>query len=168
MALPLKIEHRIGVKASAADIWPMIADIEGWPTWNPLYPKAAGRLAFNAPLSLELALPGEAPRTIKPTVVEWTPNEQIIWRLSMFAGLVRATRYIEIETLDNGNCIFSNGEIFEGRLVRLINKRQRRALKAGFSAFGEAVRDRSEATQAQRAHPEPSDAGFQAGASGAT
>jgi hypothetical protein len=145
MALPLKIEHRIGVQTPAPVIWEMVSNVNGWPAWNPLYPKARGEVGFGAELELEVALPGEAPRTIKPKVTDWTPGEQIIWQLSMMGGLIRTTRYIELETLDNGNCIFSNGEIFEGPLMRLIGKRTQKAIKAGFRAFGETVRDRAEA-----------------------
>ena len=145
MALPLKIEHRIGVQTPAPVVWEMVANVNGWPAWNPLYPKARGEIGFGAELELEVALPGEAPRTIKPKVTDWTPGEQIIWQLSMMGGLIRSTRYIELETLDNGNCIFSNGEIFEGLGMRLIGKKTQKAIKAGFRAFGETVRDRAEA-----------------------
>jgi hypothetical protein len=143
--LPLKIEHRIGVLTPATAIWPMVEDVQSWPKWNPIYKQVEGKIAFGAQLTLEVQLPGDQPRTIKPTVVDWTPNEQIIWKLSMLGGLLRSTRYIEIETLDNGNCIFSNGEIFEGPLMGLISKKQRKAIKAGFTLFGETVRDRAEA-----------------------
>jgi hypothetical protein len=153
--LPLKIEHRIGVRTPAAPIWELVSDINGWSKWNPLYPKAEGVLGFGAPLLLEVALPGETPRAIKPTVTDWTPNEQIIWTLKMLGGLIRSTRYIEIETLDNGNCVFSNGEIFEGPLMGLINKQQRRAIKAGFVAFGETVRDKAEAAWIAQGHDLP-------------
>jgi len=133
------------VLAPATTIWPMIEDIQGWPAWNPIYRKVEGKIAFDAKLTLEVALPGDQPRVIKPVVVDWTPNEQIIWKLSMFGGLLRSTRYLEVETLDNGNCIFSNGEIFEGPLMGFIPKKTRKAIKAGFRAFGETVRDRAEA-----------------------
>jgi hypothetical protein len=145
MALPLKIEHRIGVQTPAPVVWEMVADVNGWPAWNPLYPKARGEIGFGAELELEVALPGEAPRAIKPKVTDWTPGEQIIWQLSMMGGLIRSIRYIELETLDNGNCIFSNGEIFQGLGMRLIGKKTQKAIKAGFTAFGETVRDRAEA-----------------------
>ena len=145
MALPLKIEHRIGVQTPASVIWAMISDINGWPAWNPLYPKARGEVQFGAQLELEVALPGENPRVIKPKIRDWTPDEQIIWDLSMLGGMIRTTRYIEIETLENGNCIFSNGEIFQGPGLGLIGKKTRRAIKAGFAAFCEVVRDRAEA-----------------------
>ena len=157
MALPLKIEHRIGVQTPAPPIWEMIADINGWPAWNPLYPKAKGEVGFGAELELEVALPGEAPRAIRPKILDWTPGEQIIWNLSMMGGLIRSTRYIELETLDNGNCIFSNGEIFQGRLQWLIGKQQQRAIKRAFVAFGETVRDRAEAAW-KAAHPDATSA----------
>jgi hypothetical protein len=145
MALPLKIEHRIGIQTPAAVIWPIISEIHGWHEWNPLYTKAEGILGFESVLTLELSLPGEKPRTIRPVVVDWTPNEQILWRLNSFAGLLRSVRYIEVETLTETGCIFSNGEIFEGPLQGMIPKRLRRSIKAGFTAMGEAVRDRAEA-----------------------
>jgi hypothetical protein len=145
MALPLKIEHRIGVQCPGSVIWDLVSDINGWSTWNPLYPKAKGVLGFGSVLELEVALPGEATRAIKPKMREWTPGEQIIWDLQMMGGLIRSTRFIEIETLDNGNCIFSNGEFFEGPAMRLIGKKTQKAIKAGFRAFGETVRDRAEA-----------------------
>ena len=144
MAYPIKIEHRIGVQTPAEPIWAMISDINGWSAWNPLYPQAKGEVQFGAKLDLTVAIPGEAPREIHPTVQDWTPNEQIIWTLSMLGGLIRSTRYIEIETLENGNCIFSNGEIFEGPLLWMVSKKQQRAIKAGFAALGETVRDRIE------------------------
>jgi hypothetical protein len=34
----VKIEHRIGVQAPAEAIWAVIAEIERWGDWNPLYP----------------------------------------------------------------------------------------------------------------------------------
>jgi hypothetical protein len=157
MALPVKIEHRIGVRTPAAPIWAMISDINGWSAWNPVYPQAKGEVQFGAKLDLTVAIPGEAPREIHPTVQDWTPNEQIIWTLSMLGGLLRSTRYLEIETLENGNCIFSNGEIFQGPLLWMISKKQQRAIKAGFTALGEAVRDRAEAAW-KAEHPDATSA----------
>lgn len=145
MALPIKIEHRIGVQTPPEVIWEMIADIPGWSDWNPLYPKATGQLGFGAVLDLEVAIPGEKPRVLRATVADWTPNEQIIWKVSMFAGLLTTTRYIEIEKLSDEGCIFSNGEFFEGPLIRFLGRRQRKAIREGFTRFGETVRERAEA-----------------------
>lgn len=157
MALPLKIEYRVGVQTPREPIWELVWNVDGWGAWNPLYPKAKGKIAFDAKLELTVAIPGERPREIQPTIVDWTPNEQIIWRLSILGGLIRSTRYIETETLENGNVIFSNGEIFEGPALRLIGRRRQKAIKAGFTAFGEAVRERAEAAW-KAEHPDATSA----------
>jgi len=137
----LKLEHRLGIQAPAEAIWDVIADISGWPRWNPLYPEADGVLRMGSRLTLKLALDGQAPRVINPTIIDWVPNEQILWRLTMAGGLVKSTRYMEIEKLGETACIFSNGELFEGVLGPTIARRMRPAIRAGFAAMGEAVKE---------------------------
>jgi len=141
----VKIEHRLGVRAPAAAIWQVIADIADWGSWNPLYPKAEGAVRIGAQLTLELALPGQAPRILRPVVLDWVPNEQILWRLSLFGGLMKSTRFLEIEQLSETGSIFANGEMFEGLLGPRVARRLRGPLRAGFAAMGEAVKARVEA-----------------------
>jgi hypothetical protein len=148
MAMPLKIEHRAGIRAPASAIWAQLVDIESWPSWNPLYTEAKGVVRIGAELDLTVSLQGQAPRRIRPVIVDWVPNEQLHWRLSMMAGLVKTIRYLEIEELGPGSCIFSNGEIFEGMLGPTIAARLRGPLRAGFQAMGEAVKARAEAAAA--------------------
>lgn len=140
----VKLEHRTGVRAPAEAIWRMIADVEAWPRWNPLYTKASGTVRIGAVLDLEVALPGQAPRAIRPVVLDWIPNEQLLWRLSMMGGLIRSTRYFEIEELAPGSCIFSNGEMFEGLVGPSVARRLREPIRAGFRAMGEAVKSLAE------------------------
>jgi len=142
----VRIEHRIGVQAPAETIWEVLADIERWAHWNPLYPKAEGRLRIGAPLTLEVALPDRKPQTIRPVIIDWIPNEQIHWRLSAMGGLVRTTRYLEIEKLTETGCIFANGEVFAGPLGDMAVRSLGRAARRGFAAMGEAVKTRAEAT----------------------
>ena len=140
-----KIEHRLGIRAPAQVIWDLVADIERWENWNPLYPKARGALRIGSQLELEVALPQSARRTIRPVIVDWVPREQMIWRQSVLAGLMKSRRYIEIEQLTETGCIFSNGEIFEGALGPMVARRRRREIRAGFAAMGEALKARVEA-----------------------
>jgi hypothetical protein len=147
MAL-VKLEHRLGVKAPAEAIWTVLADIEGWARWNPLYPRASGVIRMGAPLDLELALPGQPPRPIRPIVADWVPNEQIHWRLSLLGGLVKSTRYFEIEELAPGACIFANGELFGGLIGPRVARRMARPIRAGFAALGEALKAQVEGAEA--------------------
>ena len=141
--MSLKIEHRIGIPAPAEAVWSVLADLEGWPAWNPLYPAARGQLRIGSQLDLEVAFPGTASRAIRPVVADWVPNDQIHWRLRLFGGLLRSTRYLEIEALTETGCIFTNGEVFDGPLAFAMG-RMRRSLKDGFRAMGEALKQRVE------------------------
>lgn len=141
----MKIENRIGVRAPAEVIWDIVYDLAAWPQWNPIYPQAGGEIRIGATLDLTLALPGQPHRRLRPVVLDWVPREQILWRTSEAMGLVRAVRYIEIESLDVASCIVANGELFEGLLTAQVVRGRHRSLRAGFQAMGEALKDRAEA-----------------------
>jgi hypothetical protein len=137
--MPIRIEHRIGVAASADTIWALISDLNGWSAWNPLYPEATGQLAIGGTLKLTEAIPGKPPRAIAPVVVDWEPGAQILWRHN--AGFMsRTVRYLEIEALSETGCIFANGAFFHGMLGEQAAKAARRAIQQGFDALGEAVK----------------------------
>jgi len=147
--MALKIEHRLGVQAPADIIWPIMSDLSSWPDWNPLYPAAKGEIHIGERLTLDVAVPGQPVRTIQPRVLDWAPNDHIHWRLTLMRGLVTSTRYLEIEVMGETNCIVSNGELFDGPLHRLV-RGQRRALREGFTAMGEAIKTRAEAAWAEQ------------------
>ena len=140
--MAFRIEHRIGVAAPADTIWELLADVERWPQWNPLYTQASGKLGIGAALKLRETLPGRPPREFEPVVVDWEPRAQILWREN--GVLARTMRYIEIEALTETGCIFANGAFFHGLAGELQAKSQRRAIFEGFEAMGQAVKRLSE------------------------
>jgi len=144
--MSVKIEHRLGLPVPAEAIWAVISDFNHWSEWNPLYPRAEGVLRIGAPLSLDLALPGQAVRQIKPVILDWVPNDQIHWRLSLAGGLVKTIRYLEIEKLSETGCIFSNGEFFRGPLAGFMPRRLKSAMRQGFASMGEALKRKAEAS----------------------
>ena len=151
--MAFRIEHRIGVAASAEVIWEIISDLEKWPSWNPIYPQAQGRLAIGETLKLTEALPGRPPRAIAPVVVDWEPQAQILWRHD--AGFQsRSVRYLEIESLSETGCIFANGAFFHGMLGEQAAKNARRSIHAGFEALGEAVKTLAEQRWREQASAE--------------
>jgi hypothetical protein len=140
----ITIEHRIGVKAPPEAIWEVIADIEGWGRWNPVYPRAEGKLRIGGGLTLDVALSGHPLQTIRPVVLDWIPNEQIHWRVKAAGGLIRTTRFLEIEKLTETGCIFANGEVFDGPLGGLAVRRVGRAVRQAFRTMSEIVKARAE------------------------
>lgn len=143
--MAFRIEHRIGVQAPAETIWDIVFDVPRWSEWNPLYTQAAGRIGLGQKLELTLALPGESPRHIQPRIVDWEPPAQVVWRLDLVPMLAHSVRYLEIEKLSETGCIFANGEFFHGFLGEQVGKSKRRAIHAGFTALGEALKAHAEA-----------------------
>lgn len=140
----VRIEHRIGIQAPAEVIWEIVRDLSRWADWNPTYPKAAGEIRIGSQLALTVALPGQAPFDIKPTVLDWVPNEQLHWKLSLSGGLVKTVRFIEIESLAEASCIVSNGEYIGGLMGGGVVRRIGRSAYRGYAAMNEALKARAE------------------------
>ena len=149
--MTLKLEHRLGVKAPASVVWEILADVPSWPQWSTLYSKASGVIGFGERLKLEMILPGHPPQAIEPVIFEWEPHEVIHWRLKSMAGMIENVRFLEVEALSDTGCIFSNGEIYGGLMgpSRAAIK-HRGLIRQGFTALGEAMRDRAEALWRER------------------
>ena len=140
-----RIEHRLGIPVPAEVIWGVLADLGRWGEWNPLYPKAEGRLAIGTQLAITEQIPGFDPERITPTVVDWVPDIQLLWRMSQSFGFLKRLRYFEIDKVAEEGCIFANGEDWYGRPARYVTAAYRRAMREGFEAFGEALSARSSA-----------------------
>jgi hypothetical protein len=145
----VRTEHRVGIQAPAEAIWAVVADLERWVEWNPLYTRAAGQIRIGAPLDLTVQLEGMKPQDLKATVLEWVPNEQLHYQITALGGLVKATRFIEIEQLAEASCIVSNGEIMGGLLGPSLARSVRGKVFRGLRAMNEALKVRAE--QAWRA-----------------
>ncbi len=147
---PLKIESRIGIMAPPEAVWEVLADVDGWPRWNPLYPQATGEMKIGARWSLTLALPGEAERQIEPRVIDWVPLEQVLLNDLAMGGWVKSLRYVEIDQVDDKACIVSNGEIFRGLVSEFYGNKHRRAMKKGFQAMSDALKAEAEKRWAEQ------------------
>jgi hypothetical protein len=148
-----KLEHRVGVPSGSKAIWDVLSDLSRWPEWNTVYPEVKGLLRIQQRLTLKQVFPGAEPTLIKPLVVDWVPNEQIIWAFNEKGGLVKRIRYIEIEKLneEDTNCILSNGEIWDGLLGPTIAKPRRHHLRGGYEKLNRDIVARLRAVQAGQA-----------------
>jgi hypothetical protein len=137
--MAFRVEYRVGIKATSDAIWEVLSDLEGWGTWNPIHPRASGKIGIGQPLSVRETIPGLTERDFNATVVEWVPRQQLIWAEKR-GVMSRSVRYFEIEELEPGSCIFAIGEIFEGFLGEQEGKRTRRVRRAAFEQLAEALR----------------------------
>jgi hypothetical protein len=138
-----RIENRLGVQVPAKVVWGVLSDLQHWGEWCPIYPEVQGEIAYGTQLTVTERLPGLEPQVITPTVLDWEPDAQIIWRLSQSWGFLKRVRYFEIDVLSDEGCIFSNGEDWYGRPARYVSPARRRAMREGYEAMGEALRARA-------------------------
>ena len=148
--MAFRIENRIGIAAPAPVVWEVLADLPRWGEWNTMYPEVSGRLAIGETLSAKLVIPGEKPETVKPVILDWVPNEQLVWNLKVGGGLIRTTRWFEIEALTEEGSIVSNGELFQGLAAGLMPGRLRGRIRQGFADLNEALKTRAEGRWAGR------------------
>jgi hypothetical protein len=140
----VRVEHRIGVQTPAEVIWEIVYDIANWGRWNPLYPEAGGTIHIGEKIHMTVALEGIKPQKVTATVLEWVPNEQLHYEVKGFGGLVRGTRYIEIEQLAPESCIVSNGEIIGGLLGPTLARSLGGRVFRGLRAMNEALKAQAE------------------------
>jgi len=131
-----RIEKRIGVRAPTDRIWEVLADLSGWDRWNPVETGVEGTIAYGGQIVLTEAFEHLPERRVVAKVGEWQPYAQLVWAESR--GLwFRATRYFEIEELEPGSCIVSNGFIFSGLRGEMFFDKHRKSLRHGVDAIAE-------------------------------
>jgi hypothetical protein len=142
-----RVEHSIAIDAPAAIVWEMLADVNDWSRWSPLYASASGTLAVGETLDLAIALPGLKPQPVRATVTAASAGEAIRYLTLNMGGLVKGHRYVEIEPAGATGCVVANGEIMGGLLGPVISAAAGGKVRAGLKAMNEALKARAEARQ---------------------
>lgn len=144
--MDFKIEHRVGVKASAERIWSFIADLPSWSQWNPVETDLQGAIAFGGRIDLTETIPGLPERRVSVGVGQWQPYAQLV--LMEKRGLFfNVMRYYEIDAQGPTSCILSNGLIYSGLRGEGYFEKHRRVIKPALVSIGEALRTVSEEPQ---------------------
>ena len=115
-----RIETRIEIAASPAAIWAVLADVDGWSRWNPLYAEASGSLAVGAVLHLSVVLPGMKPQAADSAVKWIAPGAGVHFQSVSMGGNVLGNRYVLIEPAGAGRSTVINGEVMGGLGGRLL------------------------------------------------
>jgi len=140
-----RIEKRIGVRATADQLWSLIADLPGWDRWNPVETTVEGAIAFGGEVAFTETIGDLPERRATARVVEWQPYAQLVW--SEQRGLwFRSLRYFEIQELEDGqSCIAANGFIFSGLRGEMYFDKHRPKLRRAVDAVSEAWKAAAEA-----------------------
>ena len=140
-----RIEKRIGVRATADQLWSLIADLPGWDRWNPVETTVEGAIAFGGEIAFTETIGDLPERRATARVVEWQPYAQLVW--SENRGLwFRSLRYFEIQELEDGqSCIAATGFIFSGLRGEMFFDKHRPKLRRAVDAAAEGWKAAAEA-----------------------
>ena len=139
-----RIEKRIGVRAPTDRIWEVLSDLGSWDRWNPVETAVEGTIAFGGQIALTESFEELPERRVTAKVGEWQPYAQLVWTESRGVWF-RSLRYFEIEELEPGSCIVSNGFIFSGLRGEMFFDKHRKRLRHGVDAIAEGWKAAAEA-----------------------
>ena len=136
-----EVRTEISIEAPVERIWELLADLSLYPHWNPLFPRATGRMDAGEQLELAVNLPEVGSFVIKPTMVAVEPQSRFCWQHTLlFAGLFTWRYCTELEILAPHSLIFIQRSEFGGILGPLFNLGLRRSVAGGLAAMNEAIR----------------------------
>jgi hypothetical protein len=141
----VRFEHRLQINAPAALVWAVLADVNGWSSWNPVYTQSNGAAAEGSAIDLTIKLPGaDRAQRARATVIEAVPPRTLRFGSGVFGGLVRATRSFDIAPTSATSCSLTGAEIFGGLLGPLLARLVGRRVEQAVGAVNEALKTTAE------------------------
>jgi hypothetical protein len=145
----------VDIDAPAERVWQVLTDLPAYGQWNPFITRAEGTLAVGAQASFRL-LPVNAlvRTTLRATILEVIPCQRLRLRARMdplgVPGLLEADHSMTIEPREGGVRLWQDSHI-RGLLVPLVIRALNRHRLESFHAMNEAVKARSEDSEATQA-----------------
>lgn len=136
-----EIKTELTLAAPVDRIWELLTDCPLYPQWNPLFPRAAGRLETGGRLEIQVKLPGMEPFTITPEVVSVEAPSCVCWRHTLlFAGLFSWRYCFELEASAAEQVSFVQRSTFGGVLAPLFTLALGALLKDSLAELNRAVK----------------------------
>lgn len=134
-----RIDNRIGIRASAEQIWEAIEDLSTWQQWNPFEQEVEGHFGFSSPLNYREVFPDVCERTVMASVSEWVPAGKLVW--SQKRGFLSfSTRFIILDEVEKGATILTNGISFSGLRGELFHDKHRGRIRPVYQEMNERLK----------------------------
>lgn len=148
-----RLHSEIEIGAPPERVWGALTDFRSFPSWNPLFPKAKGKLVPGRRLKVQLRL-GSRQVTFRPRVTQVRPPHELAWRARQWIpGLFEVDRRFTVEPMGRSGSRLVQSETATGVLAPVLMPLLRRRVMAGYRAFDVAIKDRVES--ADDAQPSP-------------
>jgi hypothetical protein len=106
----------LDIRASAARIWSVLTDADGFPRWNSTVTKLEGQIREGE--RLRVHVPGTS-RTFTPRVSGVVPEHRMTWT-GGFSPLFKGVRTFELKPGHDGSTAFAMEERFSGLMLPLV------------------------------------------------
>lgn len=139
----------IEIDASAATVWNILTDVDGFSTWNPFIDDGEnmgdGNVEEGSRLRLHISPPGGTGMTFRPKVTRVKPQRELRWlgRLGL-PGVFDGEHVFEIVPIDDEHVRLVQREEFRGLMVPLLWGRVGEPTRRGFEAMNIALKERAE------------------------
>ncbi|MDQ2102887.1 SRPBCC domain-containing protein [Azospirillum isscasi] len=141
----MQIDTIIGIDASPAVVWGVLTDFAAYPSWNPFIVNIEGIAGAGERLTIRVVPHGQKGMAFRPRVLVADPERQLRWRGRLILpGLFDGEHIFRIEPVAAG-VRFHHSERFTGLLPHMMPASSFDAVRKGFEAMNEALKQRAEA-----------------------
>lgn len=134
-----RIDNRIGIRASAEQIWEAIENLERWQDWNPFEREVEGHIGFNTPFNYIEAYQDLPEIAVRAQVSDWVPAGKLAWTQKR-GFLSLSTRQILLDEVEKGATIVTNSITFGGLRGELFHDKHRAKLRKAMTLLNEKLK----------------------------
>ncbi len=143
------VSTTVDIHRSAADVWAVLTDFNGYPEWSPQIRRAEGELVPGRRMTFQMHPPIGPPVRIRPRVLVVDPGHELRLRGSL-PGIFSGEHWFELQPVGDG-CVtrVTQGETYRGLIVPLLRRVIATSL-IGFQQHNAALKRRVETDSAAR------------------
>lgn len=148
---PRRLVTEIHIDAPPSEVWQELTAFDSYSEWNPHITVAHGRVEVGEKLDLVMAVGRGRSVKMRPTVTEAVPGRSFEWLGHLgVKGVFDGRHRFDLETVE-GQTRMTHSEEFTGILVPALKSMLDGNTRTGFEAMNEAVKNRVESKEPQRA-----------------
>ncbi len=137
------ISADIEIAATPERVWAVLADLDGYQAWNPVWRQVSGQLAPGNRLTITSTQPAtDKTLTVKVKVVIADPPARLRWRSNVLG--VSSSVHSFILTPEAGGTLLEQSHTYRGLFTRFTPKTIDR-IQSSFEAINQGIKEQAEA-----------------------
>jgi hypothetical protein len=116
-----EIRTEIGINASPARVWAVLADFPDYPDWNPFILEVQGEVRQDSRIRYRFEFPRGIRIWAAADILRFAPDKELRWAAHFLTpGTFNGEHYFVIEPVSDASVVFHHGEIFSGVTLSVI------------------------------------------------